>query len=155
PRNPRFRNRIRKPIVPVLKLMLKPVFRQVGVSWSPPPIRWGLYATCLGVLIVPIMLIVILATVNGRTPSGGNTQDKQKAEVDVVVGRLIGRWKVDNRGKLKTHLAARGMDPSGLDPGVLDGFKALLPKVEYDFQADGTFTLAASADDAVQTSTGK
>ncbi len=64
PRNTWFRNQIRKPMVSVLKTMAEPVFRQLGAPWSPPPVRWGLYAVCLSVFLVPILVIVIAIIVN-------------------------------------------------------------------------------------------
>jgi len=59
PRNAWFRNQLRKPMVPILKMMAEPVFRQLGTPWSPPPVRWALYAVCLSVVLVPLLIIAL------------------------------------------------------------------------------------------------
>lgn len=63
PRNTWFRNQLRKPMISVLKVMAEPVFRQLGVPWSPPPVRWGLYALCLSVFLVPLVIIAVAVIV--------------------------------------------------------------------------------------------
>jgi hypothetical protein len=57
-----FRHRLRHALVPVLQMTLEPVFKQLGVPWKPPPIRWGLYAIGLLAITWPIFYaIVVLA----------------------------------------------------------------------------------------------
>lgn len=54
-----FRHRIRQPVVATLQLMVEPVFRQLGAPWSPPPVRWGVFAACASPFIVLIAAIIL------------------------------------------------------------------------------------------------
>jgi hypothetical protein len=57
-----FRHRLRQPLVPVVQMTLAPVFRQLGVPWRPPPIRWGLFAIGLVAIAWPCFYaLVVLA----------------------------------------------------------------------------------------------
>jgi hypothetical protein len=63
PSNPRFTHQIRRPLVPVLKVMLEPIHKQLGQPWSPPRVRWELYAGCLifVVMLLGFVALLILA----------------------------------------------------------------------------------------------
>jgi len=60
------RNEIRKPVVSVLKMMVEPVFLQLGYEWSPPPIRWGCYIPYLVVTLIVPMGLILWLTILGK-----------------------------------------------------------------------------------------
>lgn len=52
PEAPLFRTRVRKPLVSMLQQMIRPVYEQLGVPWSPPPVNWLAYAPYLVFCVV-------------------------------------------------------------------------------------------------------
>ncbi|MGD9249981.1 MAG: hypothetical protein PVG19_02095 [Desulfobacterales bacterium] len=46
------RGNLTRPLVPTYKLALRPVFEQLGVEWSPPPIPWKVYAIIFAIVTI-------------------------------------------------------------------------------------------------------
>jgi len=68
PRHTWFRNKIRKPLSSTLRVMVQPVFLQLGSDWSPPALNWGIYVPYLGItVILPLGLMVFVALVGDWT----------------------------------------------------------------------------------------
>jgi hypothetical protein len=152
-RAPWGRGRVRTPMVPVLKLMMKPVFEQLGVPWSPPPIRWGVFAAFLGFWLLLILAVVVAAAVGKRGEQARQTNPQvHKA---AALRLLIGRWELDRRETVKKNLLARGADPSTITPEMVDGLVFFVPALELEFRGDGGCSLVDSSGDKPETRTGR
>ena len=62
-RNPAMmlRGNLRKPMLPVYQVALRPVFEQLGMAWSPPPIPWKVILINAGLLLLLFGGIALLA----------------------------------------------------------------------------------------------
>lgn len=135
------RGKVKKPIVPMLKQMLQPVFEQVGVPWSPAPVRWGLYALVDG-LFLTLIAVLVLAIVFGKRPppaasSAPASSNGEREAIAAATNRLAGQWTVDRESWARRMLIARGVDPSLITAEFMDNFKNLTPTIEFDFQPNG------------------
>ena len=59
---PYWRRTLTKPMGPMLKIALRPIFEQL-TGWNPPPIQWGLIILTIGFVgMIIIWLLVVFQT---------------------------------------------------------------------------------------------